>query len=149
MMKIFAVFFEDNLAAVRRLCDGKTRLNSVMETCITASVSLSPSSEKNYQNQESCKNNCNEDLCRECVSFIRQRDSWIVAVEVSRRGRDEMFVDCEQEHQHWGQGGELVNFNTLTLPVKYRTRSMMKVLRKLHVREGLRAILLSGCGRVC
>ena len=46
MMKIFAVFFEDNLAAVRRLCDGKTRLNSVMETCITASVSLSPSSEK-------------------------------------------------------------------------------------------------------
>merc|ERR1711981_1315907 len=34
IMKILAVFFVDNLTAVRMMFDGKTRLNSVIETKI-------------------------------------------------------------------------------------------------------------------
>ena len=38
IMKIFAVFFAEVLAAVRLMFDGKTRLNSVRETWITAKL---------------------------------------------------------------------------------------------------------------
>ena len=54
-----------------------------------------------YQHEETCKNNCYEDLGREGVSFIGQKDCRILAVKVALGWRNEVFIDGEQEAEDW------------------------------------------------